>query len=66
MSKENRRVKVYEGTKSWSDPWHRTKYKIQPQIRLQGDWLEELGFTPGTQMNIHCEKGKLIITTVDQ
>ena len=63
--KENRQVKVYEMTKGWSDPWNRTKFKVQPQIKLQGDWLSELGFEPGTELNVHCEEGKLIITKVE-
>ena len=66
MRKEDRRVKVYEGTKSWNDPWYRTKYKTQPQIKLKGDWLAELGFEPGANLNVHCEQGKLIITLADE
>ena len=65
MAKEDRRVKVYEGTTVRQDGY-RAVYKSQPQIKLQGDWLGEYGFIPGTQMNIHCEKGKLVITAVDQ
>lgn len=64
MVKVDRRVKVYEGTAVRQDGY-RTLYTCQPQIRLQGKWLEEFGFNPGTQMNVHCEKGKLVITTVD-
>ncbi|MCB7304076.1 type I toxin-antitoxin system SymE family toxin [Bariatricus massiliensis] len=33
-----------------------------PQIRVQGKWLEELGFESGSEINIECLDGKLIIT----
>ena len=62
--KKDRQIKVYEGTTS-SGYGYSVKYKSHPQIRLQGDWLDELGFHPGPQMNVHCEEGKLIITASD-
>lgn len=34
-------------------------YKPVAQIRIQGKWLEELGFVPGTPIEVKCEKGKL-------
>ena len=64
--KEDRKLKVYEGSYTKSGSWNNTKYKFQPQIRLQGDWLADLGFNPGTAMNVHCEKGKLTITLVGE
>lgn len=33
-----------------------------PQLRLQGKWLEELGFQIGEPVLVKCEDGKLIIT----
>ena len=36
-------------------------YNPVAQIRLQGKWLEELGFVPGTPIEIKCDDGKLII-----
>lgn len=33
-----------------------------PQLRLQGKWLEELGFQIGAPVLVKCEDGKLIIT----
>ena len=32
------------------------------QLRLQGRWLEELGFQIGEAVLVKCEDGKLIIT----
>ena len=39
-------------------------YREVPQIRIQGKWLSEAGFEPGTAMNVVCEAGKLIIETI--
>jgi toxic protein SymE len=33
-----------------------------PEIRLEGKWLDELGFKQGQMVNIEQEKNKLIIT----
>ncbi len=32
-----------------------------PQIRLEGKWLERLGFTAGSFVSIQCEEGRLVI-----
>ena len=37
-----------------------------PQIRLQGEWLKELGFEIGDQLNVHCEGGRITITSADE
>ena len=67
--KENRTVKVYEKMTERKDQnsiyAHAKRTITVPQIRLEGLWLEELGFRPGTQMNIHCENGKLTITAAE-
>ena len=41
-----------------------TSYKTVPQIKLTGLWLEEVGFTPGAEMNIECSEGQLVITII--
>ena len=28
--------------------------KIKPKIRLQGKWLEQAGFKPGSHVNVKC------------
>ncbi len=63
--KENRSLKVYTGTAVSRKTSYRMEYKSQPQIRIQGDWLTDIGFIPGTRMNVHCEKGRLILTVED-
>ena len=40
--------------------------KDGPVIRLQGDWLERLGFVFGTSIMVKCEKRKLTITILDE
>ena len=37
-------------------------YKLAPMLRLQGQWLEELGFKIGDPILVKCEDGKLIVT----
>lgn len=54
INKPDRRLKVYEGSDK--------NYKPISQIRLQGKWLEELGFEPGTPFVVKCEPGKLTLT----
>jgi endoribonuclease symE len=36
--------------------------KSAPMLRLQGLWLEELGFNIGDPILVRCEDGQLIIT----
>ena len=50
--KRNRRRKVYL-TYQGNIP--------SPQIRLEGKWLEQLGFTTGCFVSIQCEEGRLVI-----
>lgn len=47
-------MKVYE-----QSGYH---YKPTPTITLKGAWLEELGFTIGTMINVQCEEGRLTVT----
>ena len=42
------------------------KQEIVPEIRLQGKWLQELEFVPGTPITVTCEGGRLIITKKDE
>ena len=37
-------------------------YKSAPMLRIQGLWLEELGFKVGDPILVKCEDGKLVIT----
>ncbi|MCD7724961.1 MAG: type I toxin-antitoxin system SymE family toxin [Clostridiales bacterium] len=41
-------------------------YKETPVIRLQGQWLKELGFDIGNHVNVECQGGRLIITKEDE
>lgn len=66
--KKNRRAKVYEASvpRKKEGFYGATSYKTVPQIKLTGQWLQEFGFAPGTEMTIECNKGQLVITKVDE
>jgi len=55
--KKFRDMKVYERF---------TRREVVPEIRLQGKWLRELDFIPGTHITVKCEGGRLIITRRDE
>lgn len=38
------------------------QYTTLPEIRLEGRWLEEVGFKEGKRVKIQVEKNKLTIT----
>lgn len=52
-SKKNRKMKVY-GTSGY-------KYKNIPTIILKGIWLEKSGFEIGEEIEVKCEKDRLLI-----
>lgn len=49
-----RKLKVYKGTTKDYDPI--------PRISLQGQWLEELGFSIGDKLTIICRQGEIVIS----
>jgi hypothetical protein len=63
---KNRKLKVYETEYQINNPdgfgYCGEKSVSIPQIRLQVKWLQECGFEPGSQVQIQCERGKLVIT----
>lgn len=58
MFKKERKMKVYAQSGY--------KYKNTATIILKGDWLEECGFEPGTEIKVECDDGKLVITKVEE
>lgn len=50
----SRHLKVYEQSGY--------KYQPTPTIQLKGKWLEEYGFSAGTELNVSCSDGVLTIT----
>ena len=52
-SKKNRKMKVY-GTSGY-------KYKNTPTIIHKGIWLEKSGFEIGEEIEVKCEKDRLLI-----
>jgi hypothetical protein len=49
-----RRMKVYEMGDAFLG-------KVRPQIRLQGKWLQETGFSPHDKIVVKKEGNKLVI-----
>lgn len=65
MEEKNiRKLKVYEATeRRKGGGWYSGgSYKTVPQIRLQGVWLEKLGYEPGAELRVECKEGKIIIS----
>ena len=56
--KKYREMKVYEASGY--------QYKRTPSIVLKGQWLSELGFDFGEQIEVKCEDGRLIITKANE
>lgn len=54
MEKKKRILTIYAGSGK--------AYQSIPQIRIQGKWLEALGFSIGDKLEIACKENQLIIT----
>ena len=55
--KKERRLKVYSCSTGGRN-------EEIPQIRIQGKWLADSGFTYGTQMKVTCDVGKLVLESM--
>lgn len=53
----SRLLKVYRLVKAYAF----NRFNIYPQIRLQGKWLKEAGFKPGSTIEVQASKGQLTI-----
>lgn len=64
--KSNRRIKVQpkyvERRDTHSIYAYAKHYITVPRILLEGKWLQQWGFDPGSHVDIQCEDGKLIIS----
>ncbi|HWP98238.1 MAG TPA: SymE family type I addiction module toxin [Syntrophomonadaceae bacterium] len=40
------------------------KFVIVPQIRLQGKWVEKLGFTAGSKLMLFADEGIIILKSL--
>ena len=58
---KSRKLKIYR--KFRYRTWDNTTV---PEIRLEGRWLEKLGFEEGKEIEIKQEKNKLTITLLDK
>jgi len=41
-------------------------FVILPEIRLNGKWVEKLGFSCGSIINIQTEKNRIVITSSEK
>lgn len=57
--KKRRNFKVYESSVSSSSGcgYNSVRYKSVPLIRMQGKWLEELGFETGSEIDVEYLDG---------
>ena len=51
---DDRKLTVYNGRGAFK--------KSPPQILLQGNWLEQAGFSARDKITVKCQQGQLIIT----
>lgn len=51
---EERKLTVCNGRGNYKTP--------PPQIMLQGQWLQRMGFSAGDKITVDCQPGQLIIT----
>jgi len=61
MSKQTRQLKVYSKAFLHATLYHR-RYVLVPQIILQGQWLQEIGFLKGGTVDVVFEQGKIVVT----
>jgi len=54
MEMDDRKLTVYNRRGAFK--------KSPPQILLQGNWLEQAGFSVGDKITVKCQQGQLIIT----
>ena len=54
---DDRKLTVYKGRRAFK--------KSPPQILLQGNWLEQAGFSAGDKITVKCQQGRLVITQND-
>lgn len=59
-AKNQRRLKVYKSLR----PTVSNRYVSEPEIRLRGKWLKELGFVPGQNISVKHENNCLTITLI--
>ena len=56
IMKEKRKLKTYG---------RYVNREIVPELRLQGKWLELLGFDPNCHVEVECKRGELIIRKIE-
>jgi len=52
--RQYRKLTIYNGRGAFK--------KSPPQILLQGNWLEQAGFSAGDKITVKCQQGQITIT----
>lgn len=60
--KEKRKFTIYSLSR-WTSSWP-PKDREVPQLKIQGKWLQKLGFEAGDYVEVVCEEEKLIIKKI--
>ncbi len=56
-----RKLKIYQKFRI-----RRWDYTTVPEIRLEGKWLQALGFEEGKEIKVKQQKNKLTITLIEE
>ncbi|MHA4742475.1 SymE family type I addiction module toxin [Dyadobacter sp. MSC1_007] len=59
---KERRLKIYSKFRQ-NAPW---ESRYVPEIRLNGKWLEDLGFDYGESILVKCEANRIVIETLEE
>lgn len=66
MKKSERILKVYYSTQERDHGSCHKIYKKVPTIILRGQWLEQLGFQVGDEIQVSCANNELVISKISQ
>lgn len=66
MKKSKRILKVYYSTQERDHSSYHKIYKKVPTIILKGQWLEQLGFQVGDEIQVSCANNELVISKISQ
>lgn len=64
MKKSERILKVYYSTQERDHGSHHKIYKKVPTIILKRQWLEQLGFQVGDEIQVSCANNELVISKI--
>ena len=63
--KTSRRLTVSYQNVGDSEEWPRRPLPPVPYLRMQGRWLEEMGFAIGTKIGVQVMPGRLVLEVIE-